>query len=288
MEGVFDARTLEATPRTARVLVAGSGLTALDAITTLLRQGHRGPIVSVSRHGRRPRAHRRKAVDAPVTALLARIEGEIPGFLAHALAPPRALALSRAMRAHIRAATAAGAEWHAPFDDVRNVLWQVWPKLPPEEKRRALRHLRHWYDVHRFRAPPQNDHIVREAEAQGRVTFRRGDLKDVAAGDFDVVIRCTGLDPACGARDDPLLSGWCVTARSSSTPRGSGSPSPRNACRSAGTASRGRACASSVHPPQARSAIPWASSSSRRRSGGCCPGLLEEIGAAAPRRFTPS
>lgn len=225
IDDAFDARRLAALPRTARVLVAGSGLTALDAISTLLRLGHAGPIVSLSRHGRRPRAHRIRASDVPVAAVLARIEGEVPAFLSGVMARPSALALSRAARAHIRASTGAGAEWHGPFDDVRNVLWQVWTRLPLEEKRRALRHLRPWYDIHRFRAPPQNDRIVREAERQGRVAFRRGHLLHAAVRgdnqariewrdeartgvviqDFDAVVSCTGLDPACGARENPFL-----------------------------------------------------------------------------------
>jgi uncharacterized NAD(P)/FAD-binding protein YdhS len=42
-------------PTDARVLLVGSGLTALDVICTLLRQGHRGAIDVLSRRGLRPR-----------------------------------------------------------------------------------------------------------------------------------------------------------------------------------------------------------------------------------------
>jgi uncharacterized NAD(P)/FAD-binding protein YdhS len=129
--------------------------------------------------------------------------------------------LSRALRERIREAAAEGIDWQTPFDDVRNVVWQFWPALPVEEKTRFFRHLRAIYDAHRFRAPPQNDLIVREGERRGRVVFRRGRLetrpprcrrirmtwcerRSVETADFDYVINCTGLDPMFGAGDIPF------------------------------------------------------------------------------------
>jgi uncharacterized NAD(P)/FAD-binding protein YdhS len=131
-----------------------------------------------------------------------------------------------ALRNRIREVERDGANWYDAFDDLRDVVWQVWPRLDAREKARFLRKLRLWYDAHRFRAPPQNDAIVRNAERRGVVVFRTARVQSVAVTDgdgpirvalrergtqtsqivnFDTVVNCTGLDPAAGARDNPFL-----------------------------------------------------------------------------------
>jgi uncharacterized NAD(P)/FAD-binding protein YdhS len=152
----------------------------------------------------------------------ARIEGDVPSFAADAVT---SLALSRALRRRIREHQASGGDWYEPFDALRDVVWKVWPRLDAQEKKRFLRWLRPWYDVHRFRAPPQNDAIARDAEARGAVRFVRARLCDAQASEtmlgvtwidhdsgsrvtetFDAVVNCTGLDPACGADENPFLA----------------------------------------------------------------------------------
>jgi uncharacterized NAD(P)/FAD-binding protein YdhS len=207
-----------------RMLLVGTGLTALDVASTLVRAGHRGQIVAVSRRGLRPRLHR-LAPAIPGLTLLQRVEGPMPEFVRDAAAAPTARGLLRALRRRIRELEAQGGEWYAAFDAMRDVVWQFWPRVPAAERRRFQRWLRPWYDMHRFRAPPQNDALVREAEQAGRVTFRaarvmaaraHGEGLLVALRDrgenrsreerFDYVVNCTGLDPASGARDNPLLT----------------------------------------------------------------------------------
>ena len=228
----------------ARVLVVGSGLTALDVVSTLLRDVDRPGIVVVSRHGLRPRPQppaARPGPDIPgagaasdqaVERPLDRILGQVPPFLLPPGTPPTLRGWVRALRARIREVEVQGESWHKGFDDLRDVVWRAWPLLPIEQKRRFLRRLRAWYDVHRFRAPPQNDAIVRAAEAQGRIEFRAARLRAVApladgarfevrlaghrgAGDraevFDAIVNCTGLDAAAGARTNPFL--WSLVER---------------------------------------------------------------------------
>lgn len=212
----LDVDRVRAIPRGAAVLLVGSGLTALDVASTLVRRGHEGRITAISRRGLRPRPHR-LAAPSPGPTLLERVEGPLPDFVRDA--PRTAPGLLHALRARIRQVESEGGAWYAAFDALRDVLWQVWPTLPASEKRRAQRWLRPWYDMHRFRAPPQNDALVRAAEADGRVQFRiarihaveaRDDALHVQLGDrlerFDRVVNCTGLDPASGARHNPFLA----------------------------------------------------------------------------------
>jgi uncharacterized NAD(P)/FAD-binding protein YdhS len=212
----------------ARVLVVGTGLTALDAISTMMRNEHRGTIVAVSRRGLRPRPYRPPPPEdaKPVPSLLERIDGPVAPFVQAAGNPPTARALLHALRARIREANAGGDTWYGPFDELRDPLWQVWSQLDAREKSRILRHARPWYDVHRFRAPPQNDAIVRKAEERGIVQFRaarivsvepsheepairvafidRGAVQRTEA--FDAVINCTGLDSTSGLASNAFLA----------------------------------------------------------------------------------
>jgi uncharacterized NAD(P)/FAD-binding protein YdhS len=132
-----------------------------------------------------------------------------------------------ALRKEIARAADMGRSWHEPFDQVRNVVWKLWPRLPHSEQQRFLRRLRVFYDVHRFRAPPMNMAMVREAQAQGRATFAAASVSGMrftAGADgpvtvmlrhavtrertelpFDVVVNCTGLDWADEWKRNGLL-----------------------------------------------------------------------------------
>jgi len=216
-------------PKSARVLLIGSGLTALDVLSTMLKSGHHGVITAISRRGLRPHANR-PMITAPefdiTRALLDRVDGPVASFIREAGTPPTTLALLRALRSQIRAVESTGDSWHTAFDELRDVVWQVWPTLPASEKKRFMKHLRSWWDVHRFRCPPQNDVIVRDAERNGRVAFRAARLHSVAeeadsrirvvlrgrgllslqTAYFDAVINCTGIDAAAGVRSNPFLA----------------------------------------------------------------------------------
>lgn len=213
-------------PADARVLVLGSGLTALDLLCTLLRQGHRGPIEVLSRRGLRPRPQAPDPVLPPGAAwprVLDLINADLPDWLRDAT-PRTARGWTRALRRRIEVGLARGDTWHAGFDELRNTVWRAWPLLPPAEQRRFLQRLRTWYDMHRFRTPPMTDERVRAAEAAGQVRYRAARVQSVSARPdgglqacwadadgpqcepFDAVFNCTGLDGAAQAGDNPLLA----------------------------------------------------------------------------------
>ena len=238
----LDSARLQRIPNNARVLVVGSGLTALDVASTLLHQGHSGGITVVSRRGLRPRPQAPEVLADPVPGVapsagptpLVRLLAELPPFMVEAARQPSALGWSRALRARMAELQAQGAGWQAGFDELRDVVWRAWPLLPPAQQRRFLRRLRTWYDVHRFRSPPMNDRLVDEGVSQGRIAFRAARVRHVQALQgshqlavglsdpgqhavrserFDAVINCSGLDPSGGVRAHPLLrklqgQGW--------------------------------------------------------------------------------
>ena len=238
IENPLDTPRLHAISPQARVLLVGSGLTALDVLSTLVRRQHSGEILVVSRHGLRPRPQgplpealtQATSLQAlallPGGALLDRIAGPPPVFLSADDVPRTALRWLRALRAEIARIEAGGGLWYQPFDDLRDAVWQLWPTLPAPEKRRFQRRLRTWYDVHRYRSPPQNQGIVDAALAEGRIRFVAARLQSASAvaedrgiavawrqpGEsaarqqvFDTVINCTGLDALAGLSSNPFL-----------------------------------------------------------------------------------
>ena len=254
---------IRAIDKNARVLVLGTGLTALDVMTTLVRGGHEGPITAISPHGLRPRPHRRTSEAQEVasgSSMLQRIDGPIAPFIRDIPSPITARGLVDALRRRVREASDEGESWYAPFDAFRDPLWQVWPGLDLREKKRILRHARRWYDVHRFRAPPQNETIVREAEQRQHVAFRAARVCSIAAGSrgatlrvelvdsvtramrtqtFDAVLNCSGLDHASGVTSNPLLASLARQGLLQRDPTGIGFSVDRE-CRPLGTA--GTAC----------------------------------------------
>jgi uncharacterized NAD(P)/FAD-binding protein YdhS len=233
----FDSELYGALSLDAHVLVVGAGLTALDALSTLIKRGHRGVIEVVSRHGLRPVAQgpmppalalaktAEGLATLPGSLVIDRLMSPVPAFLADPAVPATVRAWLRALRSKIAEALAEGKTWHAPFDDLRDALWQLWPLLPTAEKRRFLRRLRPLYDIHRYRTPPQNDELVRAAEAQGIVRFRAARLVGVQSVEpraleaefveqgsavrtrhrYDALVNCSGLDKVAAMTANPLL-----------------------------------------------------------------------------------
>ena len=146
---------LDAIPPEASVLIVGTGLTMADAVSTLDRRGHRGPITALSRRGLLSRGHVFGAVAKR-------------NWFETAVPCRTALGLCRAVRAQVRAAGQEGQPWQAVFDDVRAQAARLWGALDLLERRRLVRHLRPFWDVHRFRVAPQAEHAIGRLRAAGQ------------------------------------------------------------------------------------------------------------------------
>ncbi len=237
--------SLDRVPADAKVLVVGGGLTALDVVSTLIRQQRARQIHVVSRHGLRPRPQAPAILSFDGTrcrqAAVVDLHRPIPDYLKEV--PRTARHWCVALRAEIGRAADAGRPWQEPFDAVRDVVWRLWPQLPLDQKLRFLRRLRVFYDVHRFRAPPTNLAIVLSAEAQGRVTFSAASVASVRYLDseervevelletasaertwseFDAVINCTGLDWTNACLHNPVLQSLVDQGRLRRHPTGMG------------------------------------------------------------------
>ena len=158
-----------------RVLVIGNGLTAADVIASLTQRGHAGPITAISRRGLRSRGH------APVPQQL------FGDFLSHAA--HSAVSLLAAIRSAVDAAKLEGISWHGVIDQVRAQGYDLWQALPIAERRRVVRHLRPYWDVHRFRIAPQVEAVLDAAVSAGRLDILAGSVADARIE--GELIRCT-------------------------------------------------------------------------------------------------
>ena len=148
------------------VLIVGSGLTAIDALCRLKALGHTGTVSLLSRTGLMPRPHAGGGF-SPF--------GEFSGT---DLTSARKL-LSK-VRATIRDAQAQGIPWQSVFDALRQHAQPLWQVLPMRERQTFLKRLRRWYDVHRYRMPPQGTAILELGIDTGRVTLETGELAAIA------------------------------------------------------------------------------------------------------------
>lgn len=189
----------------ASVLLLGAGLTMADAVLSLCRSGHRGPILALSRRGLLSHAH----ADAPPVAV-ARSEAPFGAPLSELLHWMRGLA---------RRCEAGGGDWRSAVDALRPHTRSFWQSMTVEQRRRFLRHARPWWDVHRHRMAPSVADMIGNLIADGRlvilgakvvaadtvgdriiVTVRRRGTAATERREFVRVINCTGLP------DDPRRS----------------------------------------------------------------------------------
>lgn len=160
--------------------ILGAGLTALDAVTSLVDAKYNGKIFLHSRSLRLPQenlAHKNHDVKAPLTLEDAK------------------LPMSEIFKKFV-AACKNSTDWRADFDAMRPLTSQFWNVISLEKKRRFLRHALRLWNVHRHRAPSKQYQKIQDLIAQDKIIL----TKEKVAGDF---IDCRGFDYS---RKSPLIA----------------------------------------------------------------------------------
>ncbi|GID11178.1 FAD/NAD(P)-binding protein [Actinocatenispora rupis] len=162
-----------------RVVLLGTGLTAVDVALVVHRRRPDGRLRALSRHGLLPAAHR---TDPPETVRLSRIPTTTTGLL----------------RA-VRRAVAAGADWRAVVDGLRCDAGPAWQALSPVERDRFRRHVDRYWQVHRHRMAPPVATAVDAMRDAGTLTVTRGTLARVESGRNGLTATCAdGSTVHCG------------------------------------------------------------------------------------------
>jgi uncharacterized NAD(P)/FAD-binding protein YdhS len=148
-----------------RVLIVGTGLTMADIVATLHQGGRAHKITALSRRGQVPREHAAMVVPAGAP-----------------VAPcATAAALVRAVRAAVVQAQAQGQPWQSVFDALRCQAAALWAALPVAERRRLLRHVRPFWESHRFRLAPATADSLRAGGDDGWLVMAAGTLLEARA-----------------------------------------------------------------------------------------------------------
>lgn len=197
-----------------RLIVIGTGLTAVD---TLISASIRWPdieLIAVSRHGLLPFVHPALPIEpfpwqAELNARLLRCGG-----------PARAFAeIRRTFREHQHI------DWRSVIDGMRPINAKLWQDFTLRQRKQFLRHARWAWESARHRLAPQSAQIIQQLRDEGRlqifaarvldvdgdgpldVTVRSRASQKVTTLQSDIVVQATGLDTAVAFAEHPLLSG---------------------------------------------------------------------------------
>ena len=192
------------------VLLVGSGLTSVDVAITLRESGFGGTIHMLSRRGLLPQTHKATAACQPFW---------------DQSSPRTARGLLRLIRNQIETAKRSSSDWRAVVDSLRPDTQEIWRSLSLQERRRFLRHVRSYWDVHRHRVAPAIGGRLASQIQDGQIKTHAGRITTYAedGGGIDVtyldrqsgelkrlrvdrVINCTGPESDVRKVDNPLLT----------------------------------------------------------------------------------
>lgn len=197
-----------------RIVLLGTGLTAVDAVLTLLALDWRGEIIAVSRHGWLPQSHFRATSHPefpPADTDVAQLGLE---------------RLAALVELHCARLRAAGENPAIVVDRLRPHTQRIWQAWSAAERRTFLQeHAARW-NVLRHRIAPSIHQAVTQAQTVGHLKVRAGSISRLEAHgtrvrvlpepagrdeapppplDADLVINCTGPQTRFSRTGSPLL-----------------------------------------------------------------------------------
>jgi uncharacterized NAD(P)/FAD-binding protein YdhS len=196
-------------PSQSDLLLVGCGLTAVDVLLTLHKQGHQGKIHLVSRHGLLPLPH----LEQPATPQQFRFD-DLP-------TTPRDLL--RFVRQQVECATAAGESWQSVIDGLRPHVNALWQRASDQQRRQFFTHVLPYWNIHRHRVPVQANQVLESLRASGQLDLQAGRVHSYHETSQQVevtvngrtgqqrtlsvqyVINCTGANPHYQTVEIPLI-----------------------------------------------------------------------------------
>jgi len=176
------------------IFMIGTGLTMVDTVISLYHNGHQGKIFAASTHGLLPAVHK--------------LGFTYPSFEAEVDGQTKIYEMLKTVRAHIKAAEADSGDWRAVIDSLRPFTQKTWQRLSDDEKRRFMRHLKHFWNTSRHRIPPECAEVLYRMQWMDQLHIKKGRAKNIRIrrdGKFEIklgretfpvnaVINCTGSE----------------------------------------------------------------------------------------------
>ena len=187
------------------VVIAGTGLTMLDAAVAVTSGGNRAPVHAISRHGLLPRVHR--GLPSRSRPLWLPVLGDKTG-------PVRLPELLWQVRMAMKSRPD---DWQDVVDGLRPYLPGLWQRLPDADRKLFLRHLARYWEVHRHRVPPATARRITALRCAGQLTVQAGRITGVTETTGGLRVQLAGLPPGparagAGAGTAELTAGWLINA----------------------------------------------------------------------------
>jgi uncharacterized NAD(P)/FAD-binding protein YdhS len=191
-----------------RILLLGTGLTAVDSTLALLGREPDCKVLMLSRRGIVPQIHNLKTQ-----------AGSPPDLVNYG----SLRLMLRELRDHVESARQAGRCWRASLDALRPISNDLWRKISLADQRRFSRHLKAYWEPHRHRMAPEiGAHIAeyrengalqvvagrllemtpQSAATQVKLLSRRGAERVI---EVDRIISCTGIHESYADSPRPLI-----------------------------------------------------------------------------------
>jgi uncharacterized NAD(P)/FAD-binding protein YdhS len=216
-----------------RMLLIGTALTMADAAVAAAEVNPRAKLHALSRHGLLP------AVQSATASYSSDAVGDFRACMAEGQIGARRLL--GAFRALTRDLQRRGGDWLDAVHAARGAAPELWQRMPDAERRRFLRHLRVYWDVHRHRMPPAIGAQLTRLQQTGRLQIHAGQVRAIEdAGGLlrvrwrprgastlreltvDRVIDCSGSAGRLARTRDPLLRDLMATGLAVADPLGLG------------------------------------------------------------------
>lgn len=199
-----------------RVLVIGTGATAVDVVIDLAHRGVRAPITMISRRGLLPQVDVDPVADpSPIASWPV----------------PTVRGILHTLREDIRRKSADGVPWQSMIDTFRLQTAAFWKNLSDAERARFSRHLRSIWLVHRHRLAPDVAELLLQMQRDKTLRVIAGRIvsANATSDGYDVAIRvrgrgtadlvadwvlnCTGPEERYDRIDDPFIKSLLATGR---------------------------------------------------------------------------
>jgi uncharacterized NAD(P)/FAD-binding protein YdhS len=198
------------------VLIVGTGLTMVDHVVSLYKQGHQGKVYCFSRNGYLPLPHN----DTSNYTFDVSFDGK------------SAREVFFEIRRAFRNAAAKGVTWQSVIDGLRIRTARIWRNLPTAERKVFLRYFKNYWEIHRHRMPQASAGVLEQMQNEGKLELHNGKYNkvevngdavtfyytDKATGEqrsfnTNLIINCTGpsgdyMQCSNAMMKDAIAKGW--------------------------------------------------------------------------------